>query len=88
MRRGRNGGRKSGEVRRAFRDLKQAAKDITEANGGRGIEVIINAMMNEAANGNVKAAMFIAQLRGDLVQRVEVQALPPINIEEVTGRED
>lgn len=67
----RKGGIASGASRRAYRSLKQAAKAFFKENDNAAMQ-LIQALYEEAANGNVKALEKLQDLIGETVQREEL----------------
>lgn len=67
----RKGGIASGASRRAYRSLKQAAKAFFKENDNAAMQ-LIQALYEEAANGNVKALEKLLDLIGETVQREEL----------------
>lgn len=65
------GGIASGASRRAYRSLKQAAKAFFKENDNAAMQ-LIQALYEEAANGNVKALEKLQDLIGETVQREEL----------------
>ena len=65
------GGIASGVSRRAYRSLKQAAKAFFRENDNAAMQ-LIQALYEEAANGNVKALEKLQDLIGETVQREEL----------------
>lgn len=65
------GGIASGASRRAYRSLKQAAKAFFRENDNAAMQ-LIQALYEEAANGNVKALEKLQDLIGETVQREEL----------------
>jgi hypothetical protein len=68
----RKGGIASGESRRAYKSLKQAAKVFFRENENAAMAVV-QAMYEEALGGNVKAVEKLQDLIGETVQREELQ---------------
>lgn len=68
---GRKGGIASGASRRAYRSLKQAAKAFFKENEDAAMAVV-QAMYQEALDGNVKAVDKLQDLIGETVQREEL----------------
>lgn len=64
----RKGGIASGASRRAYRSLKQAAKAFFKENDDAAMQ-LIQALYEEARNGNVKALEKLQDLIGETVQR-------------------
>lgn len=67
----RKGGIASGASRRAYRSLKQAAKAFFRENDDAAMQ-LIQALYEEARNGNVKALEKLEDLIGETVQREEL----------------
>lgn len=67
----RKGGIASGEARRAYKSLKQAAKAFFKENENAAMAVV-QAMYEEALDGNVKAVDKLQDLIGETVQREEL----------------
>lgn len=67
----RKGGIASGASRRAYRSLKQAAKGFFKENENAAMAVV-QAMYEEALDGNVKAVEKLQDLIGETVQREEL----------------
>lgn len=67
----RKGGIASGASRRAYRSLKQAAKAFFRENDDAAMQ-LIQALYEEARNGNVKALEKLEDLNGETVQREEL----------------
>lgn len=67
----RKGGIASGASRRAYRSLKQAAKAFFKENENAAMAVV-QAMYEEALDGNVKAVEKLQDLIGETVQREEL----------------
>ena len=65
------GGIASGASRRAYRSLKQAAKAFFRENDNAAMQ-LIQALYEEATNGNVKALEKLQDLIGETVQREEL----------------
>ena len=65
---GKKGGIASGASRRAYRSLKQAAKAFFRENDDAAMQ-LIQALYEEARNGNVKALEKLQDLNGETVQR-------------------
>lgn len=65
------GGIASGASRRAYRSLKQAAKAFFKENDNAAMQ-LIQALYEEAVNGNVKALEKLQDLIGETVQREEL----------------
>lgn len=68
---GKKGGIASGASRRAYRSLKQAAKAFFRENDDAAMQ-LIQALYEEARNGNVKALEKLQDLIGETVQREEL----------------
>lgn len=67
----RKGGLASGASRRAYKSLKQAAKAFFKENENAAMAVV-QAMYEEALDGNVKAVDKLQDLIGETVQREEL----------------
>lgn len=67
----RKGGIASGEARRAYKSLKQAAKAFFKENENAAMNVV-QALYEEAVSGNVRAADKLQDLIGETVQREEL----------------
>ena len=67
----RKGGIASGASRRSYRSLKQAAKAFLRENDDAAMQ-LIQALYEEARNGNVKALEKLEDLIGETVQREEL----------------
>ena len=67
----RKGGIASGASRRVYRSLKQAAKAFFRENDDAAMQ-LIQALYEEARNGNVKALEKLEDLIGETVQREEL----------------
>lgn len=67
----RKGGIASGESRRAYKSLKQAAKVFFRENENAAMSVV-QVLYEETLNGNVKAAEKLQDLLGETVQREEL----------------
>lgn len=67
----RKGGKASGEARRAYKSLKQAAKVFFKENENAAMSVV-QALYEEALGGNVKAVNKLQDLIGETVQREEL----------------
>ena len=80
--RGANGGKKSGEVRRQKKTMKEMLdyllqQDITNKQGEtkNTLEVMMTAQINEAIKGNTKAAQFVRDTIGEMpTQKVELDS--------------
>lgn len=68
---GKKGGIASGASRRAYKSLKQAAKVFFKENENAAMEVV-QAIYNEALDGNMKAVDKLQDLIGETVQREEL----------------
>ena len=68
---GKKGGIASGASRRAYRSLKQAAKAFFRENDDAAMQ-LIQALYEEARNGNVKALEKLEDLIGETVPREEL----------------
>ena len=68
---GKKGGIASGASRRAYRSLKQAAKAFFKENDDAAMQ-LIQALYEEARNGNVKALEKLQDLIGETVQQLRL----------------
>lgn len=75
------GGKASGESKRLAKSLREAAKNLGEevivnSNGDKATRnyVIIMQQYNRAMNGDIKAAKFLTQLLGELVEKHEIES--------------
>ena len=82
----RKGGIASGESRRAYRSLKQAAKAFFKENENAAMAVV-QAVYEEALGGNVKAVDKLQDLIGETVQREEL-ALKKKQLAEQSGQKN
>lgn len=84
--RGANGGKKSGEVRRQKKTMKEMLnyllqQDITNKRGEtkNTLEVMMTAQINEAIKGNTKAAQFVRDTIGEMpTQKIDFGEVPII----------
>lgn len=79
---GRKGGIASGKARQTAKTIKAALVAELEKTKGEGADVqsaaeaIAKAMVRESIKGNVAAAKFIAEINGEMVQKVEFTQPP------------
>ena len=83
----RKGGIASGASRRAYRSLKQAAKAFFRENDDAAMQ-LIQALYEEARNGNVKALEKLEDLIGETVQREELAMAAAGTVEAETAVPD